>query len=347
MATKLAVLGATGYGGVELVRLLENHPAVELAYLSSESYAGQRMCQVYPHLKGVDMPLRALDAAEVTRECEFALLSLPAGKSMEIVPRLLEAGLRVVDISPDFRLREAAAYRQWYKVDHTCPELLAQAVPGMPEWYRDDIATARLVAAPGCYSTAAVLALAPLLAEKLIAPEDIIVDGKSGVSGGGRTALSLPFHYPEANEDIAAYAVGGHRHLPEMIQGLAELAECEASITFTPHLVPMTRGILLTIYATPAPGVEAPALREALLRYYAEERFVEVLPAGQWPHTKWTAGTNLCFLSAATDKQSGRAIILSALDNLGKGMGGQMLQCLNLMVGVDEATCLTTSAAYP
>jgi len=347
MKAKVAVLGATGYGGVELVRLLQNHPAVELSYLSSESYAGQRACEVYPHLKGLDMPLRALDAAEVARECEFALLGLPAGKSMEIVPRLLEAGMRVVDVSPDFRLREAEDYQQWYQLAHTCPELLAEAVPGIPEWYRDDIAAARLVAAPGCYSTAAVLALAPLLAERLIQPDDIVVDGKSGVSGAGRTSLSLPFHYPEANEDIAAYAVGGHRHLPEMIQGLAELAECEPSVTFTPHLAPMTRGILLTIYAKPSAGVEAAALREALLRYYAEERFVEVMPVGQWPHTKWTMGTNLCFLSAAMDKHAGRAIILSALDNLGKGMAGQMVQCLNLMLGVDESTCLIGPAVYP
>jgi len=347
MMAKVAVLGATGYGGVELVRLLQNHPAAEFSYLSSESYAGQRMCDVYPHLAGVETRLRALSGVEAASECEFALLALPAGKSMEIVPGLLEAGVRVVDVGPDFRLRTAEGYQQWYKLAHTCPKLLSEAVPGLPEWYRDEIATARLVAAPGCYATAAVLALAPLLAEKLISPEDIIVDGKSGVSGAGRTALSLPYHYPEADEDIAAYAVGGHRHLPEMIQGLAELAECEATVTFTPHLAPMSRGILLTIYARPAQGVEAPALREALERYYAEERFVEVLPIGQWPHTKWTTGTNLCFVSVATDRQSGRAIILSALDNLGKGMAGQMVQCLNLMMGVEESTCLTLAAAYP
>ncbi len=209
MTTRVAVLGATGYGGVELVRLLRDHPAVELAYLSSESYAGQRMCEVYPQLRGVDTPLRALDAAEVAAECEVALMALPAGKSLEVVPALREAGVRVIDVSPDFRLRDEAQYRRWYQRDHTCAELLAEAVPGLPEWYRDDIAAAELVAAPGCYTTAAVLALAPLLAEKVILPEGIVVDGKSGVSGAGRTSLKLPFHYPEANEDIAAYALGG------------------------------------------------------------------------------------------------------------------------------------------
>ncbi len=347
MTTRVAVLGATGYGGVELVRLLRDHPAVELAYLSSESYAGQRMCEVYPQLRGVDTALRALDAAEVAAECEVALMALPAGKSLEVVPALREAGVRVIDVSPDFRLRDEAQYRRWYQRDHTCAELLAEAVPGLPEWYRDDIAAAELVAAPGCYTTAAVLALAPLLAEKVILPEGIVVDGKSGVSGAGRTSLKLPFHYPEANEDIAAYALGGHRHLPEMIQGLADLGECRPKMTFVPHLTPMTRGILLTIYASLGEGADEQSLREAMLRYYAEEPFVEVLPAGRWPHTKWTAGTNLCFLGVAVDESAGRAIVLSAIDNLGKGMAGQMVQCLNLMLNVEETTGLAARAAYP
>jgi N-acetyl-gamma-glutamyl-phosphate reductase len=343
----VAIVGATGYGGVELIRLLQAHPQVRLAYLSSESYAGQRLAEVYPHLAGVEAVLRPLDPAAVAAECQAAMLALPAGKSMEVAPALLQAGVRIVDVSADFRLRDPEIYRQWYKLDHTCPELLAEAVPGIPEWYRDEIASARLVAAPGCYATAAVLALAPLLAEKLIAPEDIVVDGKSGVSGAGRTSLSLPYHYPEANEDLSAYAVGGHRHLPEMVQGLQELGEAVPSVTFTPHLVPMARGILLTIYVRPQEGADAEALRQSLQRYYAEERFVQVLPAGVWPHTKWTAGTNLCFVAVGMDKHSGRAVVLSALDNLGKGMSGQMVQCLNLMIGAEESTCLATPAAYP
>ena len=343
----VAILGATGYGGVELVRLLQAHPEARLSYLSSETYAGQRLCNVYPHLVGVETTLRALDPSAVASECQLALLALPAGASMEIVPTLLKHGVRVIDVSPDFRLRSPGLYRQWYKLDHRCPELLAEAAPGLPEWYRDEIASARLVGVPGCYTTAALLALAPLLVEKLVEPGDIVIDGKSGVSGAGRTSLSLPYHYPEANEDAAAYAVEGHRHLPEIVQGTAELAECEPNITFTPHLVPLTRGMLLTIYLRPAQGVDAEALRAGLQRYYAEERFVHVLPAGRWPHTKWTAGTNLCFLAVGMDKHSGRAIILSTLDNLGKGMAGQMVQCLNLMLGIEESTGLATPAAYP
>lgn len=343
----VAIGGATGYGGVELIRLLQSHPQVRLGYLSSESYAGQRLAEVYPHLAGVEARLRPLAPAAIAEECQVAMLALPAGKSMEVAPTLLAAGVRVVDVSADFRLRDPAVYRQWYKLEHACPELLEEAVPGIPEWYRDEIASARLVAAPGCYSTGAVLALAPLLAEKLIAADDIVVDGKSGVSGAGRTSLTLPYHYPEANEDMAPYAVGGHRHLPEMIQGLQELGEARPSIAFTPHLAPMTRGILLTIYVRPREGVGAEALREALLRYYAEERFVQVLAAGVWPHTKWAVGTNLCFLAVGTDEHSGRVVVVSVLDNLGKGMSGQMVQCLNLMIGAEESTCLTRPAVYP
>ncbi len=343
----VAIIGATGYGGIELIRLLRNHPQVNLSYLSSETYAGQPLAEVYPHLAGLSGRLRGFDASAVAAECQFALLCLPAGKSLEIAPRLLEVGVRVVDISPDFRLREAAVYSKWYKIEHTCPGLLREAAFGIPEWYRDDIVPARLVAAPGCYSTAAILALAPLLAEKLIEPEDIIADGKTGISGAGRTSLTLAYHFPEADEDASAYSVGGHRHLPEMVQALREIGDAEVSITWTPHLIPMTRGILMTIYAKPRAGAEASTLREALARCYEKEPFVHVLPDGTWPHTKWTAGTNHCFISVGLDRQSGRAIIVSALDNLGKGYAGQMVQCLNLLAGFDETMGLNVSAAYP
>jgi N-acetyl-gamma-glutamyl-phosphate reductase len=352
----VAIIGATGYGGIELTRLLCVHPYVSLAFLSSETYAGQRLSDVYPHMAGTDMPLRALDPAAVARECRLALLALPAGKSMEIVPQLLEAGVRIVDVGPDFRVRDPSLYARWYKLDHTCPELLPEAAFGVPEWHREQIASARLVAAPGCYTTGALLALSPLVADKLIDAADIIIDGKTGVSGAGRTALRLPYHYPEASEDVSAYAVGGHRHLPEIVQELEALAAhagpspagaSRVGVTFTPHLVSMTRGILLTSYVMPVEGAHADHLREALRTRYADEPFVHVLPTGQWPHTKWTAGTNHCFLAVGQDHFSGRAIVVCALDNLGKGMGGQMVQCLNLMLGVDESTGLASRAVYP
>jgi N-acetyl-gamma-glutamyl-phosphate reductase len=343
---KTAIIGATGYGGVELIRLLHGHPHVSLSFLSSETYAGQRVCDVYPHLAGVDTVLRALDPDAVA-ECDFALCALPPGKSMEVVPRLLDAGTRIVDVGPDFRLKDAGLYPQWYKLDHACPDLLSDAVFGIPEWHREEIKAARLVAAPGCYTTAALLPLAPLVADGLIDPTDIIVDGKTGISGAGRTSLRLPYHYPEADEDVSAYAVGGHRHMPEIVQELAALTESAVRVTFTPHLVPMARGILLTIYAKLVPGATADDLRTSLARRYAGEPFVHVLLDGKWPHTKWAAGTNRCFLAAETDRATGSAIVVCALDNLGKGMAGQMVQCLNLMLGVDEACGLTMPAAYP
>jgi len=341
-----AIIGATGYGGVELIRLLRHHPHVRLSFLSSETYAGERVCDVYPHLADVAAQLQKLDPA-AAGECDFALLAVPAGKAAEIVPRLLAAGTRVIDVSPDFRLRDASLYPRWYQFEHSCPDLLGEAAFGLPEWQREAIASARLVAAPGCYSTAALLALAPLVADGLIEVTDIIADGKSGLSGAGRSALRLAYHYPEANEDVSAYAVGGHRHLPEMVQELTALTRSPLKLTFTPHLVPMTRGILLTSYVKPRPDVGAEELRACLLRRYAEEAFVHVLPGGKWPHTKWTVGTNHCFLGVGRDQASGRAIVLSALDNLGKGMAGQMVQCLNLMLGVEESCALAGPAVYP
>lgn len=342
----IAIIGATGYGGIELVRLLRSHAQVRLSYLTSETYAGQKVSEVYPHLAGVDLPLSSLDASEAGR-CDFVMLAVPAGKSMEIVPDVLAGGARVIDVSPDFRLRDASAYQRWYQLDHACPELLPEAAFGLPELHRDAIEAARLVAAPGCYTTAALLGIAPLIADGLIEVDDVVIDAKSGVSGAGRTSLTLPYHFPEADEDTSAYAVGAHRHLPEMVQEMSAVAGAEARITFTPHLVPMSRGILLTAYARPKSGAGAAELRASLARRYDGEPFVHVLPDGKWPHTKWTTGTNHCFIAVGVDGGSGRAIIVAALDNIGKGMSGQMVQCLNVMLGLPETTGLEMSASYP
>ena len=342
----VAIIGATGYGGVELIRLLRSHPHVSLSHLTSETYPGQRVSEVYPHLAGVDLPLEKLDP-QAAVGCDFALLAVPAGLAMEIVPGLLEAGSRVVDVSPDFRLRDASVYARWYNRPHLCPELLTEVAFGVPEWNREAIRSARLVAVPGCYTTAALLALRPLVRDGLIETDEIIADGKTGLSGAGRTSLTLPYHFPEADEDAAAYSVGGHRHLPEMVQELASLAGSEVRLAFTPHLVPMSRGILLTIYARPKAGAEAGELRDCLARGYEKEPFVHVLPEGKWPHTKWAAGTNNCFLAVGLDESTGRAILVSALDNLGKGYASQMVQCLNLMAGFEEPTGISVPAAYP
>ncbi|MFB3881322.1 MAG: N-acetyl-gamma-glutamyl-phosphate reductase [Armatimonadota bacterium] len=343
----VGIIGATGYGGVELIRLLSGHPQVRLAYLHSESYAGRRLCDVYPHLAWVSSELRPLDPEAIAEKCGYALLSVPAGETMELVPKLLERGLRVIDVAPDYRLREPALYPEWYKFEHTHPELLAEAVTGIPEWHRAQISAARLVAATGCYAAAAQLALMPLVADGLIEADDIVLDGKTGISGAGRGSLKLDYHFPEADEDTAAYSVGGHRHAPEVIQALQSLTSARVSLSLTPHLVPMSRGIFLTAYAKRARGADAEALRASLGRRYGTEPFVHVLPSGVWPHTKWTAGTNHCFLAAGVDRLSGRAVVVSVLDNLGKGMAGQMVQCLNAMIGLPETTGLEAAAAYP
>jgi N-acetyl-gamma-glutamyl-phosphate reductase len=343
---RIAIVGATGYGGVELIRLLQGHPQAVISCVTSETYAGQRVDEVYPHLVGFDLTLQKLDA-EATADCDFALTAVPAGVSMDLVPRLLDGGTRVVDISPDFRLKDASVYRRWYEREHQCPALLQEAVFGIPELHRESMRGARLVAAPGCYPTGALLALAPLVSDGLIDATDIIVDGKTGISGAGRTSLKLPYHFPEANEDVAAYSVGGHRHMPEMVQELSALSGSEVRVTFTPHLVPMTRGILLTAYVRPRPGVGMAALRQSLESRYADEPFTHVLPEGTWPHTAWTVGTNHCFLAAGLDEASQRGIVVSAVDNIGKGYAGQMVQCLNVMLGADETAGLRIPAAHP
>jgi N-acetyl-gamma-glutamyl-phosphate reductase len=302
--------------------------------------------EVYPHLVGVGLELQKLDASAAA-DCDFALIAVPAGISMKLVPELLNAGTRVVDVSPDFRLKDPSIYKHWYKHDHACPELLEEAVFGLPELHRESMKAARVVAAAGCYPTGAILALAPLVAAGLIEATDIIVDGKTGISGAGRTSLKLDFHFPEANEDTAAYAVGGHRHMSEMVQELSLLGGSEVSIAFTPHLVPMTRGILLTVYAKPRAGVGLAEMHQSLHDRYADEPFVHVLPEGRWPHTSWTVGTNYCFLAAGMDEATGRAIVVAAFDNIGKGQAGQMVQCLNVMLGLDERCGLTMPAVHP
>ncbi len=253
----------------------------------------------------------------------------------------------MVDVGPDFRLKDAACYPHHYKFEHTHPELLQEAVFGIPELHRAKMPTARVIAAPGCFSTAALLALAPLVADGVIEADDLILDGKTGISGAGRTALKLPYHFPEADADVSVYAITGHRHVPEMVQELQALTDRPVRVTFTPHLVPMVRGILMTCYARLQAGNDLAAVRASLAKRYADEPFVHVLPDGTWPHTKWTAGTNHCFLAAGLSGDSGRAIIVAAIDNLGKGMSGQMVQCLNALMGWPETTGLAATAAYP
>ncbi len=343
--TKVGIINVTGYAGVELARLLYQHPEVELTSVTGRSAAGQKLGTAFPHLASRELTITAeLD------EVELAFSALPQKDSAKEIIPLVKRGIKVVDISADFRLKDAAQYPTWYGFTHPAPELLAQAVFGLPELYSAEIAAAQLVANPGCYPTGAILALAPALKTGLIEP-DIIIDSKSGVSGAGRT-LSLTTHYSEANEDVTAYGLEGHRHLPEIIQELKRLCPgASLSVTFIPHLIPMTRGILTTAYAKLAPGkvaggAKGKAALLALYRdFYQDKPFVRVVDSS--PHTKHTWGSNLCFIHPTIDPSGQKLIVISALDNLVKGAAGQAIQNMNLMLGLPETMGLEAPPIYP
>ena len=343
--TKVGIINVTGYAGVELARLLHQHPEVELISVTGRSTAGQELGQVFPHLSDIGLTIEA-ELGEV----ELAFSAMPHQASAKEVIPLLDHGIKVVDISADFRLKDATEYEHWYDFTHPAPQLLDQAVYGLPELYRSQVASAQLVANPGCYPTGAILALAPAVKEGLIEP-DIVIDSKSGVSGAGRT-LSMRTHFSEANEDVAAYALEGHRHLPEIVQELNLLSpQRSLSITFVPHLIPMTRGILTTGYAPIASGKVSvdqkgeKKLFQLYQTFYKDEPFVRVVESP--PHTKHTWGNNLCLIHPAIDTRTGRLIVISAIDNLVKGAAGQAVQNMNLMLGLPETTGLDTLAIYP
>jgi N-acetyl-gamma-glutamyl-phosphate reductase len=338
---KVGIINVTGYTGVELARLLGHHPEVELASVSGRSAAGKKLNEVFPHLTGSELVIDSEVGA-----VDFAFSAMPHKESAKEVISLLDRGVKVVDISADFRLKNAEDYPRWYGFTHPAPQLLEEAVYGLPELYRSQVASARLVANPGCYPTGAILALAPALRHGIIEP-DIIVDSKSGVSGAGRT-LSLQTHYPEVNEDATAYALDGHRHLPEIVQELGLLRRQKSpSITFIPHLIPMTRGILTTAYAPLASGdkKEAEEVRQLYRDFYRDEPFVRVVAAP--PHSKHTWGSNFCLIYPTVDPRTGRLIVISAIDNLVKGAGGQAIQNMNLMLGLPETSGLQAPAVYP
>ena len=334
----VAVVNGTGYGGVELLRLLRRHPAFEVVEITARSEGGKPLVEVFPQLADY-----GLTFGERVHRADLVFVALPDHAAVEIVPDLLAQGRRVVDLSAGFRLRDARDYPAWYGYEHGTPALLEEAVYGLAEYARDALPAARLVACPGCYPTAALLALLPALTHSLI-EADIIVDAKSGLSGAGRT-LALGRHYSEANEDTSAYGLSGHRHWPEIRQSLEQAARQRVRLTFTPHYVPMTRGILATCYAPLRPGVTSEQVRDAYHEAYASEPFVRL--TAQTPHTKWTFGSNLCFVHPVVDTHAERLIVVSALDNLVKGAAGQAIQCANLMYGIAEAAGLPEEGVYP
>jgi N-acetyl-gamma-glutamyl-phosphate reductase len=336
---KVGIINVTGYTGVELARLLYQHPQVELTSVTGRSAAGKKLAEVFPHLAGIDLTIEA-ELGDV----ELVFSAMPHKESAKEVIPLMSKGIKVVDISADFRLKEASEYERWYGFTHPTPQLLAEAVYGLPELYRAEITSAKLIANPGCYPTGAILALAPAVKANLIQPE-IVIDSKSGVSGAGRT-LTMPMHFSEANEDASAYALEGHRHLPEIVQELKLLWSQPPSVTFIPHLVPMTRGILTTCYANLKSGkLKAEEIKKLYQDFYKNEPFVRV--ADSPPHTKHTWGTNLCLVYPTTDQRTGKLIVISAIDNLVKGAAGQAVQNMNLMLGLAETTGLEALSVFP
>ena len=342
---KVGIINVTGYAGFELARLLYRHQGIRLVGVTGRSAIGQKLGKLLPHLADIDLTIEA-ELGDV----DLAFSALPHNTSAEKVIPVLEQGVRVIDISADFRLKNTADYLEWYDFTHPAPEMLAKAVYGLPELHRSQIASAPLVANPGCYPVSAILALAPVVKEGLI-HHPIIIDSKSGASGAGRT-LSLTTHYSEVNESVSAYALEGHRHLPEILQELRGLnPEFAISVTFLPHLVPMTRGILSSCYAQLKEGKFSDGdrgkqeLRLLYQDFYRDEPFIRVVDSP--PQTKHTLGSNLCLIHPTIDLRTGRLIVISCLDNLVKGAAGQAIQNMNLMLGFPETMGLEAMAVYP
>ncbi len=341
---KAGVIGGTGYTGVELLRLLTAHPDASITVISSRSEKGARVCDVFPSLRGhVDLSFCDPDEADFAG-CDVVFAATPNGVAMTHARALMDSGVRLIDLSADFRIRDIDEWARWYQLEHACPELVAEAVYGLPEMNRERICNARLVANPGCYPTAVVLGLLPLLEQGLVDPQNLIADAKSGVSGAGRGA-AVSSLLCEVSDSFKAYGVAGHRHLPEIRQGLAQVAGESVGLTFVPHLVPMIRGIEATLYARLLDtGVE---LTELYAERYADEPFVDVMPAGSHPDTRSVRGSNCLRLACHQPQDGGVAVILAVEDNLVKGAAGQAIQNMNLMFGFDETTGLQALPLSP
>lgn len=342
----VGVIGATGYVGIEIVRLLQNHPDINITSLVSQSFVGKKVSDIYPNLKNIfDMECEGLDIDKISEGTDIFITALPHGVSKEVIPRLFEKGKRVIDHSGDFRYKSVEVYEKWYGIKHEMPHLLKEAVYGLPELYRDKIKDTRIVSNPGCYPTCSILGIAPLLANGLIETKNIIIDAASGVTGAGRTT-DLPHQFCECTENYRAYKVSTHRHTSEIEQEISLLAGEDIIISFTPHLVPMKRGMLSTIYANLKSEKTTVELIDLYKEYYKNEYFVRILDEGRLPETKFTAGSNFIDISLVVDKRLNRVVILSSLDNLGKGAASQAVQDLNIMCGLPEQTGLTLPGLY-
>lgn len=340
---KVGIVGGTGYTGVELLRLLAAHPLVSLQVITSRADAGTQVSQMFPSLRGVvDLPFTHPDQANL-QACDLVFFATPNGIAMQQTRALLDAGVKVIDLAADFRLQDVASWEKWYGMTHACPDLIAEAVYGLPEVNRAQIKSARLVANPGCYPTAVQLGFIPLLEAGVIAPERLIADAKSGVSGAGRKA-EIGALFAEAADSFKAYGVAGHRHLPEISQGLARVKNSPVGLTFVPHLTPMIRGIHATLYATLTQSVDLQALFE---QRYATEHFVDVMPAGSHPETRSVRGSNRCRIAVHRPQGGDTVVVLSVIDNLVKGAAGQAVQNMNIMCDFPEAMALDNVPLLP
>jgi len=340
---RAGIVGGTGYTGVELLRLLALHPEVELRAITSRADAGTPVSQMFPSLRGyVDLCFTHPDEADLN-QCDLVFFATPNGIAMQQARALLDAGVRVVDLAADFRIQDVAVWEKWYGMDHACPDLVTEAVYGLPEVNRERIRQARLVANPGCYPTAVQLGFIPLLEAGLVERGSLIADAKSGVSGAGRKA-EVGFLFSEAADNFKAYAVQGHRHLPEIRQGLARVAQQEVGLTFVPHLTPMIRGIHATLYARLERDADLQALFE---QRYANEAFVDVMPAGSHPETRSVRGANRCRIAVHRPQGGDTVVVLAVIDNLVKGAAGQAVQNMNIMFGLPETTALAIVPLLP
>jgi N-acetyl-gamma-glutamyl-phosphate reductase len=342
---RIGILGASGYTGAELLRLLARHPGVDIRLLTADRQAGRPLGEIFPHLGTLDLPVPVKLAEADWSRLDLVFCCLPHGTSQEVIAGLPRE-VKIVDLSADFRLADVETYAQWYGHAHRAPQLQKEAVYGLTELARAAIATARLVANPGCYPTSAQLPLVPLIEAGEISPDDIIIDAKSGVSGAGRDAKQQNL-FAEVTEGIQPYGIASHRHAPEIEQGLSRAAGRPITVNFTPHLMPMSRGILSSIYVRFANGASAESLRAALSARYAGEPFVRVLPSGRAPATRHVRGSNHCLIGVFADRMRGRAILVSVIDNLVKGASGQAIQNMNLMAGWAETTALDQQPLFP
>lgn len=347
---RVAVAGASGYMGAELLRVLLRHPRVEVTGVTSDRLAGERLDAAYPHLRGLtELAFHELDAAWLAEAADVVFLALPHMESQKAVPVLRARGRKVIDLSADYRLRNAGDYVAWYKTPHVDAPGLAEAVYGLPELHRKAIAGASLVAVPGCYPVGAILAVAPLLARGLGRPDGIVIDGKSGVTGAGAQGRKIDamYLYTEANENVQAYGLGFHRHTPEMEQELSALAGAPVRVSFTPHLLPLNRGLFTTASVSLTRAASTADLLQVYREFYAGEPFVRILPDGMRPTTRGVMASNFCDVTVVADARTGRATCVSAIDNLGKGGSANGLQNLNVLLGWDERTGLDAAPVYP